>query len=268
MLPTPSLLLKGLVLAVTFLSRIHLPFKWCDMRAIAVAPAWFPLMGWVIGAIAMIPAVFVFWRWGFNPNEITLIWSAPVLFVAMLAWLTRGFHFDGWCDCCDALMAVAAPERRREILKDSRVGSGAVLGGTLLIVGKVVFLLALTISHFYGGIDVLLMLGIYLAPVVLSRLMSCVLSCVGTPFGGEGLTGQFVGQVPFWALLIAWLTTLPLLYLIPLGLYMTLCAVGGAVAFWWYWKGMHAFDGLNGDVLGAVVESSEAFMYLALLFLP
>ena len=48
--------------------------------------------------------------------------------VAVLPWLLTGFmHLDGFMDCSDAVLSFRDRERRLEILKDSHVGSFAVI---------------------------------------------------------------------------------------------------------------------------------------------
>lgn len=71
--------------------------------------------------------------------------TAALLVVLMLV-VTRGLHIDGLMDVCDGLFGGATPERRMEIMRDSRVGAFAVAGavGVLLLkYGALVSLLAL-----------------------------------------------------------------------------------------------------------------------------
>ena len=52
-------------------------------------------------------------------------------------WVGTGFlHLDGYMDVTDAVRSCRSLERRREILKDSHVGSFAVIGIVLLILGQ------------------------------------------------------------------------------------------------------------------------------------
>lgn len=52
-------------------------------------------------------------------------------------WLGTGFlHLDGYMDVTDAVKSYRSLQRRREILKDSHVGSFAVIGIVLLILGQ------------------------------------------------------------------------------------------------------------------------------------
>ncbi|MBE6989478.1 MAG: adenosylcobinamide-GDP ribazoletransferase [Ruminococcaceae bacterium] len=80
--------------------------------------------------------------------EIGAIWYAAAWLVAQLSLpvpiaalllcacpygLTGAIHLDGFMDVVDAVRSCAAPERRREILKDPHVGSFAAIGCALLL---------------------------------------------------------------------------------------------------------------------------------------
>ena len=67
--------------------------------------------------------------------------SLPRLVTALVLsawpWMGTGFlHLDGYMDVTDAVKSCRSLERRREILKDSHVGSFAVIGIVLLILGQ------------------------------------------------------------------------------------------------------------------------------------
>ena len=52
-------------------------------------------------------------------------------------WIGTGYlHLDGYMDVTDAVKSYRSLQRRREILKDSHVGSFAVIGIVLLILGQ------------------------------------------------------------------------------------------------------------------------------------
>ena len=86
--------------------------------------------------------------------EIGILWAAlgwvcgllnlPVLVKALILaaypYLATGFlHLDGYMDVTDAVKSWRDLERRREILKDSHVGSFAVIGIVLLLVAQFAF---------------------------------------------------------------------------------------------------------------------------------
>ncbi|MDE3077594.1 MAG: adenosylcobinamide-GDP ribazoletransferase, partial [Chloroflexota bacterium] len=52
-----------------------------------------------------------------------------VLVIAALLIVTGGLHFDGLLDTCDGALTPRDPDRRLEIMRDSRSGAFAVAGG-------------------------------------------------------------------------------------------------------------------------------------------
>ena len=85
------------------------------------ALAFFPLVGLVVGGLQA--AAFEAAARAFGPSLAALM----PLAAGFLA--TRGLHWDGWLDCCDALLGAHPRQRRLAILRDSRVGAFAVVGG-------------------------------------------------------------------------------------------------------------------------------------------
>jgi adenosylcobinamide-GDP ribazoletransferase len=94
--------------------------------AMAGTLPWFPVVGGLIGALlAVLDWVLAHW--------LALgVRDAVILAVAALA--TGMLHLDGFVDCCDALLGARTPERRLEILRDSRVGAYGALGAALLAI--------------------------------------------------------------------------------------------------------------------------------------
>ena len=96
--------------------------------------------------------------------EIGLIWAGlawlcrlltlPTMITALILsaypYIVTGFlHLDGYMDVTDAVKSWRDLERRREILKDSHVGSFAVIGIFLLLIGQfAVFASAPTDANF------------------------------------------------------------------------------------------------------------------------
>ncbi|MGH2365885.1 MAG: adenosylcobinamide-GDP ribazoletransferase [Chloroflexota bacterium] len=68
-------------------------------------------------------------------NAIAALWwpsaVGTVLVIAALLLGTGGLHFDGLLDTCDGALNGQAPERRLEIMRDSRSGAFAVAGGVV-----------------------------------------------------------------------------------------------------------------------------------------
>lgn len=89
--------------------------------------------------------------------EIGVIWavlawicrflSLPAFVVALILsaypYIVTGFlHLDGYMDVTDAVKSWRSLERRREILKDSHVGSFAVIGIVLLLLAQFAFFIS------------------------------------------------------------------------------------------------------------------------------
>ena len=88
-----------------------------------------PIVGLEIGIIWAGLAWLCHWL------EVPKLISALVL--SAWPWLGTGFlHLDGYMDVTDAVKSCRSLQRRREILKDSHVGSFAVIGIVLLILGQ------------------------------------------------------------------------------------------------------------------------------------
>jgi adenosylcobinamide-GDP ribazoletransferase len=89
---------------------------------------WFPLVGALLGvSVAAL-------NWALAPVLARGVRDVIVIAAALLA--TGLLHFDGFVDCCDALLGARSVERRLEILRDSRVGAYGVGGGVLLLLAR------------------------------------------------------------------------------------------------------------------------------------
>ena len=92
------------------------------------AVGFFPVVGLVLGGLLL--GLDSGLRLFLHPQ------LAAVLVVAAWLALTRALHFDGFLDIFDGLFGGFSPERRLEIMKDSRVGAFGVAAGALLLFAK------------------------------------------------------------------------------------------------------------------------------------
>lgn len=99
------------------------------------ARAYFPFVGLMLGAI--IGGLDLLFQMVF-PALLT-----GALLVVMLILLTRALHLDGFMDSCDGLFGGFTPERRLEIMRDSRVGAFAVIGCVSLLIIKLAAIVGL-----------------------------------------------------------------------------------------------------------------------------
>jgi adenosylcobinamide-GDP ribazoletransferase len=124
---------RALIAAVTFLTRVRLPWGTQRVEAadLAKAPAFFPLVGLAIGLV-LGGLHRALWPLG------SLGDSAIVLGASLL--LTGALHEDGLADTCDALGGAVERDRVLEILKDSRIGAFGACALIVSIVGRMALL--------------------------------------------------------------------------------------------------------------------------------
>ena len=209
-------------------------------------PGWvfgyFPLVGLVIGGIL------------YGLRELDPFSRDLTAFVVLLAWvvLTGGLHLDGFGDSCDALLATTSPERRLEIMKDSRAGSWAVIGLIVLLLGK-----WLAIREVPAAWLIL--------PPVMGR-WAMVLAVAIFPYarGTSGVGGHYRAGFGPPQLLLATVIALGvgIAYLWPAALVIAVpLLVTGIIG---YWAMPRLGGGLTGDVYGAICEVTELAALLLL----
>ncbi|MFH1116128.1 MAG: adenosylcobinamide-GDP ribazoletransferase [Pseudomonadota bacterium] len=168
------------------------------------------------------------------------------------AWvvLTGGLHLDGWADCWDSLAAPVSRERRREILKDSRLGTFGALGLLLLLGLKTA---ACAGTDFPAA-------ALLLAPVA-GRAMMVTVS-YGSRHGDEGMAALFLSGMDRRSVARAWILVLGVgLAAGLIGLVSVGVAYLGALTFRRFAESR--LGAVNGDVIGAMCELSETLVLLS-----
>ena len=129
--------MRDFITCLEFLTRIRFSHRtdWRDEDFSRSVP-YFPLVGLVIGAF--LGAV----------NYVLVMVAAPDFMRAALLILaeiiiTGGLMYDGFMDTSDGVFSARSRERMLEIMKDSHVGSNAVLAVIVLILLKVSAYLAI-----------------------------------------------------------------------------------------------------------------------------
>lgn len=232
----------SLLAAISFTTRLPVRVPQ-DMDMPAVLPIsmrWFPLIGLMLGALATIAALPV----------------APFLrglvYALVLLWLTRGLHWDGLADLCDATGSGASGEKFGQILKDSRLGAFGAMGlvagmGTLAVLATHAPWPALVLAPVAGRCLVLplMILNESRQDSTLCRLM---------------ISGATLGwSVAHGGLLAA----LALVLGMSLGAHKAVVFVGlFGVVVYWLSSLARKTGGINGDFLGAGIIACElAFLF-------
>lgn len=179
------------------------------------------------------------------------------------ALLAAGLHHtDGVLDVGDALMVRGTPARRREVLKDARVGVGGL--------GALFFVYAPTLSalSFIAGASTYLAAVSLLAAEVAARSAMLLILVFGRPATEGSSSAYFVRALKGkgrGALAVALAFTLPVLVALPLGwgALAALLAAPAVVPLALRICGA-AFGGISGDVSGATGELTRAVVLVAL----
>ena len=207
----------------------------------------FPLVGILLGLLV---ALF--------DSVVTRFWTPPVaalLDVILLAVLTGAYHLDGLGDTADGLLSPRSRAEALEIMKDSRIGTMGLVA--------IVFGLALK----WGGIAGLDFYRSVLLIIIPAYARTGILFAMRfLPYGRSNGTGK-----PFFDQKLAfkhfWGLVLPVglsLILGPKAIWLNLSfAIIIAVILLFYKKRLGV---ITGDMLGAMVEITEAGLFLMVSF--
>jgi adenosylcobinamide-GDP ribazoletransferase len=243
-------MMKGLLLALQFLTAVPVRISGeITPRLMARSMAWFSVVGLMLGGVlALVDA-------GLHALFPPVVGAA--LLLATLVAFTGALHLDGFLDCCDGLLAAKPPEKRLEILRDTRVGAFAVVGAICLLLVKFAALLELGPDHRMAAL---------LAIPALTRA-AMVYAARAYPYArsGPGL-GQLFREALTWREVIvaaAVAVAAAGLALDVIGLLLALCVwLMTVVIAWWVQR---RIPGLTGDVYGAINELTEVGALLCLL---
>jgi adenosylcobinamide-GDP ribazoletransferase len=218
-------------------------------REISDSRAYFPLVGLFIGlALVVLEAGF---------SRVVPVYLTAAVLVTFPIAATRGLHFDGLMDVCDGLFGGATPERRLEIMRDSRAGSFAVAGGVSIILlkyGALVSLLTLP------GPEKIWTLALF--PTVSRWAM--VVALASFPYVRSRGLGSPFHQGDIWPATIVAAATALAIAMVVAGLGGVVIVLGITGLAWLAGRGMASMlGGLTGDTYGAINEISEAAALMA-----
>lgn len=200
----------------------------------------FPAVGLLLGAVWVALAWLCAWL------------RLPALVTGLLLcaypYLATGFiHLDGFMDVTDALRSWRDLERRREILKDSHVGSFAVIGVVLLLLAQ----FALFASAPAEANPWLLLL----IPAV-SRCCAALAVLGLRPMPGSQYVGHQGPRRRLWVpvCLLAALLALGFVLCGRGGFALIACLLGFGLALR---RGYRSLEGMNGDISGYALTIGE-----------
>ncbi|OHD08059.1 adenosylcobinamide-GDP ribazoletransferase [Sphingopyxis sp. RIFCSPHIGHO2_12_FULL_65_19] len=235
--------MKGLIVAVQFLTRLPTPRVAASSEEFAASMRWFPAVGLIVGALVAGAG----WA-GARIDPWTGALGALIVWVAV----TGALHLDGLGDIADASGAAHKDRARMlAVLGEPHVGSFAVVAIASQLIAKLVLLHALLDVHAFFAIA-LTPFAARIGPLLWSRALPDLHAGLGSQFRGAVRPVDFA----VWSLLLiaaAWVS--PSLLAAPL-----------AFLFWIWWL-MRRIGGISGDGHGAGIEIVESLLLAAALLL-
>lgn len=222
-----------------------------DRRVAGRAMLWAPAVGLMLGGVG---AAILWAVQALVPTALGAL-LASVLAIGTLVYLTRALHLDGLADTADALGSGRRGDAALEIARRGDVGPFGVAALVLVLLVQVAAL-AVASDAGWGALTLIV-------AIVTGRLAAVVACTRGIPAArSEGLGALVAGTVPrvaalawvaialglavaasVWLTGVAWVPAVGVVAGLALGLGIVVRSVG-------------RLGGINGDVLGAAIESA------------
>jgi adenosylcobinamide-GDP ribazoletransferase len=251
--------------ALMFYTRIPCPKNIThDSTYLNKATRYFPLIGWIVGAIGAF--VFVATYKVFDSVELSILLSLVANILT-----TGAFHEDGFADVCDGFGGGWTKEKILKIMKDSAIGAYGAIGLVLLFAVKFFAIKKVIDTDLNDTLILVECLLTFIMVHALSRLTA--ISIIFTtdyvredelskskPIAKQNtwkeIFGAFLfGLVPLLFIVYsAWKYIFILIPLIVLRFF--------AIRYFKKWIG-----GYTGDCLGAVQQLAEVVIYLSIIAL-
>jgi adenosylcobinamide-GDP ribazoletransferase len=240
--------------AIMFLTRLPVGrFHEFREEDVASSTIYFPIVGALIGLA----------------GGLALLTSAALpAFVAVLismlvtVCLTGGLHEDGLADSADGLIGGQDPQRRLEIMKDSRIGAYGALALWFSLTAKLILVQSLLAASLVTAIS-----ATVIAHCLGRAATVALLTCLPYARIEYSKSSNFGNKVTLrqLALVLVFSVILSLLLLGLQGVFCLTAALAISFVCGLYFK--DKIGGITGDCLGAANQLVELSAYLSLLTL-
>ncbi|AOH86765.1 cobalamin synthase [Sphingomonas panacis] len=232
--------MRGLLLAIQFLTRLPTPRGTASDADFAASIRWFPLVGLLIGALVAGAG------WLARGDA----WIGALAALAVWIGVTGALHLDGLADLTDARGAAHGDRARLlAVLADPHVGSFGVVALVLQIVAKLVLLHALVTAGLWAPL-VLIPFAARIGPLVWTRWL---------PPLHAGLASRFRAAVRRVDIAVWMVVLVSVAFVWPAILVTPLLLAGWALYL------RRAIGGISGDGHGAGIELVETALLVAAL---
>jgi adenosylcobinamide-GDP ribazoletransferase len=238
--------------ALVFYTILPLPQHWpLEFAKIA---RWAPWIGGLIGGILTLVNYLLHYS---SASD----FLRGVMVTALWIVLTGGLHLDGVMDTADGL-AVPDPERRLSVMSDSRTGAYGAMAAIVLILLKVAAIADLPPSAALWMVPIW---GRWAQWLAIARYPYLKVEGKGAFHRQSLMLPQDLWPSLFLFLIVVGisLASQPHQWRVGLGaIALSLCLSWGVGA--WF---NHRFNGMTGDIYGAITEWTETFILCSLSFL-
>ena len=234
--------------AVGFLTRLPVGRDGAAWEAFRTTPVAMPLTGYLAGALVALPFVLSALPPVPDPSGGLPAPMAAFAYVVAVYAVTGINHLDGVADLGDAAVVHGDAERRRDAIRDTTVGVGAVLAVALVLSGLALGGLGLT------GLPVAAAVAVAVAAEVGAKAGMAAVACFGTATH-EGLGSALTEPASPRSLALPAAVAAPAAALAWPSLAAAAALAGaGLAAALVVRRARTALGGVSGDVFGAVNE--------------
>lgn len=232
--------LHAFAMCQSMFCAIPCPWKVWDEKARSLMLLFLPVVGLEIGTIWALLAWLC--------RLLNLPAFVTGLILCAYPYIITGFlHLDGFMDVTDAVRSWRDLERRREILKDSHVGSFAVIGIVLLILAQFTLFASAPEDANY--------LILIFVPAVSRCCSALAVTCL-KPMTTSQYAGRSKSKSHIWILNAMLVITVAVGFLIcsQYGFVLVGCVAGYALALF---RAYQSLDSMNGDISGYALTIGE-----------
>lgn len=250
---------QAFLIALTLMTKVRVPSCWFAeenaRQAYSISPIFYPLVGGVLALILWCVSQL-------GLGNVPGFLLATIILITWV-WVTGALHLDGLGDCTDAIFASHKNVNVLDVLKDSHVGSMAVVVIVLFLLFKCALIFSLVESHHHDGQA---LFWAFFFSATIARALTAYYMLI-TPYVSEGGLASGIalsdhkGTLNFSLFFIFGMA----LYVLPMLTFIALVFIVGLWLYIWRNFWIKTIDGYTGDCLGAFIEICEALSLFVLL---
>lgn len=216
-----------------------------------------PIIGLLMGGMYALTAYAIL-----TYSDSSALFLTIILVVGMII-VTGGLHLDGWVDMSDAYFSYGDKEKRLAILDDPRTGAFGVISILCLLLLKVAFIYEVLVQGAFAILPFLICIPFLARVGVLTLFLTTETS------KQTGLAAYFKGVIikKQLAVSVVLLCILSIVFCVAIANYsFVFLMLAMLIGVFLYRKWMvKNFGGVSGDLLGALCEGMEVFLWFVAL---